>query len=248
MEWNRHEREELESILEGAIAALGPLNGRRVLVLGSSSGEVAVQLGHVMQEADVVGLELAPDLLARATARAERLGVADRVRFFPASIDRIEFPDRWFHALLGESILHPTSERSLIGPGEMARVLRAGGRMVLTDVVAPRPVPPGVRIALREVGLDDVRETGPWTLHESMTEAGLDHVDVTDVSALVRPIWEARRARDCAACRAEGYRLLLDDDQWSLGRGILYLLTTARKPAAVDSTAAERQPDLVLVG
>jgi hypothetical protein len=106
-------------------------------------------------------------------------------------------------------------------------VVRHGGRVVLTDALATGPLPEEVRARMREAGLGHVYEVAPEGLRSRMEAAGLADVAVEDITPLVRPVWEERRARQGkgSAGRA-GLDLLLGRGEHSLGRGVLYVIAS----------------------
>jgi len=63
------------------------------------------------------------------------------VKFRKAEKDRIPFPDGEFDALISESIVLPTSTPTSTRINEIANVLRKGGKLLLTDVIAIRDLP-----------------------------------------------------------------------------------------------------------
>ncbi len=222
--WTAEERVALEPIVESVITALGRLTARRVLVLCSAEGDVALRIARHTRE--VVGLELAPDLLATSLARA-----ADEpklpVRFQQASIDRIPFPDEEYDALISEFIVYPTTTPTQIGQPEMARVLRHGGVMALTDVIVPEEPPEQVRAALAAVGLTYLCVATPGDFVGWMEGAGLVDIGMRHLTPLVRAVWERRLHGLHPAQAAE---LLLGEGRWALGKGVQYVGVSGRKP------------------
>ena len=124
-----------------------------------------------MKTGRVVGLELSEEQLKIARARAGDL--APRVAFLPTERTRIPLPDASFDALVSEFIVFPSPEPTDIGQPEMARVLRPGGTLVLTDVIAQGAFPDEVKRALAEVGLTYGSEASPDDFRRWPEEAGL---------------------------------------------------------------------------
>ena len=226
--WNPKEQEILAPVLERIGETIGPLEGKRVLVLCSAAGDVAFWLAKRMRTGRVVGLELSEEQLKAARARAGDL--APRVAFLPAERTRIPFPDASFDALVSEFIVFPSPEPTDIGQPEMARVLRPGGTLVLTDVIAQGAFPDEVKRALAEVGLTYWCEASPDDFRGWMEEAGFSEIAVEDLTPLVRRAWAWRRAHDPEAAAKPGYRYLLEDERFALGRGLFYILVRGRKP------------------
>lgn len=105
-------------------ARLSP--GRRALELGCGTG---LFLGQVARSAaTLVGVDLSPDLLARARAR---LGGQANVYLARVDAHRLPFPDASFDAVYGSSILHHLDLEPALR--EAKRVLRPGGSVVFTE-------------------------------------------------------------------------------------------------------------------
>ena len=230
MGWTEDEVRALAPILERVEAALGQLACARVLVLCSAGGDLALRLVPMLEgKGRVVGLELDPVLLRIASGRAAYSPLAYLLEFKRAERARIPYPDASFDALVSEFIVHPSPAPTEIGQREMARVLRHGGRLVLTDVIA-HPMPsPEDRLALRSIGLGYICDASVKDFEAWMSEAGLVDVRVDDVSEKVRPGWEGRRQSDRMSGRTAAYELLLGKGKHSLGKGIRYVLASGSK-------------------
>lgn len=229
MKWNQAEIQELSPILEQVQADLEPLEGKHILVLCSASGDVALWLAKKVKYGRVLGLELDPESLsvARDAAKAERF--ESIVEFQAAEKRRIPLPDEKFDAVVSEFIVFPTSRPTEIGQPEMARVLKAGGIMGLTDVIIRKPYPQEVRDALREIGLDYLCEATQEEFRTWMEEAGLRDVEVVDFTPVVKAVWGQRRAGDDQAENRKGYWYLLGDNEYGLGRGLFYIHVRGKK-------------------
>jgi len=75
-------RPETETLVEVALGFLPDREGEyQVLDVGTGSGAIALALAHERQKARVLATDLSGAALAVARANAERLGLADRIRF-----------------------------------------------------------------------------------------------------------------------------------------------------------------------
>jgi ubiquinone/menaquinone biosynthesis C-methylase UbiE len=152
--WSEEEFAKLEGILSKIAAELEPLPGKEVLVLCSGAGEVVLWLGRRMERnGRVVGLDLSEELLELSRGKARAAGLEGIVQFQKAELHRIPFPDGTLDALVSEFILYPAPLITQIGQPEMARVLKPGGVMVLTDVIATKPLEEETKELFRSVGL-----------------------------------------------------------------------------------------------
>lgn len=227
--WTKQELKALQPVLERMAQDARPLEGKKVLVLCSAAGDVAFWLAKQIGNGKVSGLELNDALLAQAQAQARRRGLTDRVEFHRAEMHRIPFLDEAFDAVISEFIIYPTPEPTLIGQPEMARVLKAGGCMLITDVIVTKPLPEDARAALRAIGLDYLCEATADDFQKWMSEAGLIDVAIHDWTPLLRGIWERRRALDLQPEHQAGYALLLEDEKLRLGEAIFYIYVRGRK-------------------
>jgi arsenite methyltransferase len=215
--------------LERLAQDAGPLKGKKVLVLCSAAGDVAFYLAEqVGPNGTVIGLELNEVLLQHARLESHKRNVS--IEFRKAEMYSIPFPDESFDALISEFIVYPTPEPTLIGQPEMARVLKPGGWLLLTDVIVTKPLSEEARAALRAIGLDYLCEATPEDFREWMGEAGLVDVEIHDWTPLLRQVWEQRRVSDREPGHRAGYTLLLEDQGLRLGEAIFYLYVRGRKP------------------
>jgi ubiquinone/menaquinone biosynthesis C-methylase UbiE len=230
MQWNRIEIDRLSPILEQVSSDLSPVDGKRILVLCSAAGEVVFRLAEMMETGKVVGLELNQESLEVARRASHEMGLEGMVEFFPTEKQHIHMPDPSFDALVSEFIVYPTSSPTEIGQPEMARVLVAGGRMILTDVIVTVPLPPHIRQEFAAIGLDYLCEATRDDFQNWMTAAGLVNVEVIDLTSIVRGVWEYRRSLDLAVSHQTGYSYLMDVQKYSLGKAVFYIYVRGDKP------------------
>jgi SAM-dependent methyltransferase len=131
-------------------AALRP--GETVLDLGSGAGNDAFIARHeVGAEGRVLGVDMTPEMIAKARGNAAKLGYAN-VEFREGAIERLPVESGSVDVVISNCVLNlvPDKGRAF---AEMFRVLRPGGRFCVSDIVATGELPAAVReVAALHVG------------------------------------------------------------------------------------------------
>jgi ubiquinone/menaquinone biosynthesis C-methylase UbiE len=118
--WDRRRGPESLVALEAALEKIEP--PRRVLDLGTGTGQGARALARRFPEAEVVGVDLAPGMVEEARKLLEP-ELASRVRYQAADASRLPFDDASFDLVVLLNMI-PFFE-------ELARVTAPGGSLVL---------------------------------------------------------------------------------------------------------------------
>lgn len=101
--------------------------------LGCGPGDLVLEMAHLAPGLHITGIDLAPEMLAQAAARAEESGVGDRVAFRLGDAQQIPFPDRSLDLVISTLSLHHWSA-PVAALDEIARVLRPGGAFMILDL------------------------------------------------------------------------------------------------------------------
>jgi ubiquinone/menaquinone biosynthesis C-methylase UbiE len=113
------------------LAGLQP--GEAVLDVGCGTGALALEASRrVGATGRVCGIDPGPKQITRARAEAERAGLP--IDFQVGVIEQLAFPDHLFEVVLSTLVMHHLpDDLKRLGLAEMARVLKAGGRLVIVD-------------------------------------------------------------------------------------------------------------------
>lgn len=106
----------------------------RILDAGVGTGR---NIPFYPPDAQVIGIDLSPAMLARAARRARKLGRA--IELHRMDVTRLDMPDRSFDAAVASFLFCVLpDERQVAALREIGRVLKPGGTLRLLEYVRPR--------------------------------------------------------------------------------------------------------------
>jgi arsenite methyltransferase len=158
-----------------AIASLN--KGETVLDLGSGGGlDCFLAAKAVGETGHVIGVDMTPEMIERATASARRLNIAN-VEFRQGFLEELPVEDGSVDVVISNCVVNLTPDKFKVF-GEMQRVLRPGKRLAISDVVSNGPVPQALKDNVEAWGecLGGALEVKEWT--RGLTEAGFENIKI----------------------------------------------------------------------
>lgn len=150
---------EVASVPEGSNLGLGCGNpsaiasirsGETVLDLGSGAGFDCFLAGRQLDGTGrVIGVDMTPAMVAKGRRNAQKGDYAN-VEFRLGEIEALPVADNSVDVVISNCVINLSPEKQRVFR-EAFRVLRAGGRVAIADVVATKPLPKRFRTQLNSV-------------------------------------------------------------------------------------------------
>jgi C_GCAxxG_C_C family probable redox protein len=186
-----YSKEEITRVPEGANMGLGCGNptamaslkqGETVLDLGSGGGiDCFLAAAAVGETGKVIGVDMTPDMVSRARESAEKAGLKN-VEFRLGEIEHLPAEDKSVDAIISNCVINLSPEKDRVFR-EAYRVLKPGGRLAVSDIVATGPLPEEVRKDLSLISACVGGAERVESIKKMLEETGFQDVKVTPLEA-----------------------------------------------------------------
>jgi len=128
----------------GNIKYLDIQPGESILDLGCGRGTETIQASMLAGPfGRAVGLDLTPSMVDAARKNTQESGAA-AAEFVSGDIENLPFGDEAFDAVMSNCVINHAQNKTRVY-SEIMRVLKKGGRFVVSDAVSKKPLPPEVK-------------------------------------------------------------------------------------------------------
>ena len=163
-----------------AIASLQP--GETVVDLGSGGGiDCFLAARQVGPRGRVIGVDMTPEMIDRARENARNSG-AKNVEFRLGEIEHPPLADSSVDVIMSNCVINLSPDKPAVFK-EAFRILKPGGRLAISDIVATAPLPDEVR---KNIELHIGCIAGAATIDETRTmlaDAGFEQIRIEAVEA-----------------------------------------------------------------
>ena len=186
-----------------AFASLKP--GETVVDLGSGGGlDVFLAAKRVGPTGKAIGIDMTPemlDLARRNAAKADNGKPLGNVEFYQATIDNLPLPDATVDCVISNCVINLAPDKQAVFC-EIARVLKPGGRLAVSDIALKKLLPP-------ELGNDLMAYVGCIAgaipieeYRRQLLEAGFDQVDIIDTGSDLNAYAKVENQSGCCSSSA----------------------------------------------
>jgi len=177
---------DLVSVPEGANMGLGC--GNPVALASLKAGETVVDLGsgggfdcflaakQVGETGKVIGVDMTPDMLSKARDNAEKMQ-AQNVEFRLGEIEHLPVADNSTDIIMSNCVINLSPDKQKVYR-DTFRILKPGGRLAISDIVAIAPLPVEIQ---QNLALVSACVGGAATIDDTMDmleKAGFENIKI----------------------------------------------------------------------
>ncbi len=182
-----YSKEDLNAVPEGSNLGLGCGNPKTIASI--KKGEIVIDLGsgggfdcflaarETGENGRVIGVDMTPDMVTLARANKEKMK-AGNVEFRLGEIEHLPVKDNVADLIISNCVINLSPEKQQVF-SDAFRVLKPGGRMAISDIVALKPLPEDVK---QDLSLVSACIGGAATIEETtlmLTKSGFEKILIT---------------------------------------------------------------------
>ncbi|MHB9030424.1 MAG: arsenite methyltransferase [Candidatus Latescibacterota bacterium] len=225
-----YKESDLGTVPEGADLGLGCGNptafaslreGETVLDLGSGAGiDCFIAARAVGPAGRVIGVDMTPEMVEKARANTEKGGYVN-VEFRLGEIENLPVEDGSVDAIISNCVINLSPEKDRVF-AESFRVLKPGGRLMVSDIVLTAPLPERLKQSMTAYAACVSGAELKDRYLELMRRAGFESIAVIRETPFTADLIAFSESRGC--CGDSG------NDPGGIGETVRSITVSARKP------------------
>jgi arsenite methyltransferase len=149
-----------------------------VLDLGAGAGfDAFLAARQVGPTGRVIGVDMTPTMVEKARANAAKVG-AENVDFRLGEIEHLPVADASVDVIISNCVINLSPDKPAVF-AEAYRVLKPGGRLAISDVVATAPLPPAIAASVAAHAGCIAGAAEVATLRAMLERAGFGDIEIS---------------------------------------------------------------------
>jgi arsenite methyltransferase len=174
-----------------------------VVDLGSGGGlDVFLASKQVGPTGKAIGIDMTPSMIERATANAEKGGYSN-VEFHLAQIDSLPLPDESVDCVISNCVINLAPDKPAVFR-EIARVLKPGGRLAVSDIALKAELPEAIASSLAAYVGCIAGALRIEIYREELLKAGFEYVEILDSGADLNAYKKVENQAGCCSPAMDG--------------------------------------------
>jgi SAM-dependent methyltransferase len=145
---------------------------------------------------------MTPSMIERARANAASGGYTN-VEFYQSTIDRIPLPDASVDCVISNCVINLAPDKQAVF-GEIARVLKPGGRVAISDIALKRELPEAVAKSMAAYVACIAGAVMIEEYRNGLAQAGLEHIQIVDSGADLNAYAKVENQAGCCSPAMDG--------------------------------------------
>jgi SAM-dependent methyltransferase len=161
-----------------ALARLKP--GEKVLDIGSGGGVDCFRAAKLVgSDGFVIGVDMTPEMVYKARRHAAEEKYPN-VEFRLSEIEHLPVTGNSIDVIISNCVINLSAEKDKVF-NDAYRVLKPGGRLAISDVVATKPLPDDVKADLSLVASCIAGAATIDEMHQFLKDAGFQQIDIQPI-------------------------------------------------------------------